>query len=292
MTRSSGVQNWAALLTIGAIWGSSFILMKKGLVVFSDVEVAALRMSIAWAVTMPFFLSSLKSISKRQWALLLAVGLLGNGIPAFLFTAAQTHLNSSVVGMLNSLVPVLTLTIGALMFGVPVKRNQFLGITIGLCGAFLLIMPNGISGFHWSALLVVAASSCYALNLNIVRKYLQGVPTMTITAGAFLWIGPACAGYLLLSDMPQKLTAPDATMALSAIVLLAVVGTALAVLLFNSLIQRAGAVFASTVTYVVPVFAVMWGVVDGEHLQLAHALGIGTVLIGVNIMNKSQKADI
>jgi drug/metabolite transporter (DMT)-like permease len=92
--------------------------------------------------------------------------------------------------------------------------------------------------------------------------------------------------------MPQKMAEPGAMLALSAISLLAIMGTALAVLLFNSLIQRAGAVFASTVTYVVPVFAVMWGVVDGEHLQLAHALGIGTVLIGVNIMNKSQKADI
>ncbi len=266
--------------------------MKKGLTVFSDSEVAALRMGIAWAVTMPFLIPSLGSISRRQWMLLLAVGTLGNGIPAFLFTAAQTHLNSSVVGMLNSLVPVLTLAFGALLFGLPVKQNQLLGIAIGLCGALMLILPNGISGFHWSALLVVAASSCYALNLNIVRKYLQGVPTMTITAGAFLWIGPVCVGYLLCSDMPQKMAEPGAMVALSAISLLAIMGTALAVLLFNALIQRAGAVFASTVTYVVPVFAVMWGVLDGEQLLPAHVLGIGTVLLGVNIMNKSQKADI
>lgn len=289
---SDTFRNWATLLLIGFIWGSSFILMKKGLLVFTDGQVAALRIGLAWLVTMPFLFPSLRGITREQWGILLVVGLFGNGIPAFLFTAAQMHLDSAVVGMLNSLVPVLTVVFGAMAFGLRVNSGQAIGILVGLAGALLLIIPDGISEFRWPALLVVAASSCYAFNLNIVKRYLQEVPTMVITAGGFLWVGPGCIAYLLLTDFTEHMQMPGAAIALGAVVLLAVVGTALAVLIFNALIQRAGPVFASTVTYVVPVFAVMWGMLDGEHLKIAQAIGVATVLFGVHLINKSHKADI
>lgn len=288
---SPAIRNWATLLLIGLIWGSSFILMKKGLLIFTDTQVAALRIGLAWLVTMPFLVSSFRGISRKQWSLLLISGLFGNGIPAFLFTAAQTHLDSSVVGMLNSLVPVLTVIFGALMFRLKVSGGQSLGILIGLAGALMLIIPNGISGFRWPALLVVAASSCYAFNLNIIRRYLQEVPTRIITAGGFMWVGPACMAYVLLSDFGGRIQQPGAILAFSAVALLAVVGTAFAVLMFNALIQRAGPVFASTVTYVVPVFAVMWGLIDGEQLQPVQMLGVATVLFGVHQINKSRSND-
>lgn len=288
---SPAIRNWATLLLIGIIWGSSFILMKKGLLIFTDTQVAALRIGLAWLVTMPFLVSSFRGISRKQWSLLLISGLFGNGIPAFLFTAAQTHLDSSVVGMLNSLVPVLTVIFGALMFRLKVSGGQSLGILIGLAGALMLIIPNGISGFRWPALLVVAASSCYAFNLNIIRRYLQEVPTRIITAGGFMWVGPACMAYVLLSDFGGRIQQPGAILAFSAVALLAVVGTAFAVLMFNALIQRAGPVFASTVTYVVPVFAVMWGLIDGEQLQPVQMLGVATVLFGVHQINKSRSND-
>jgi drug/metabolite transporter (DMT)-like permease len=285
---SPAARNWATLLLIGFIWGSSFILMKKGLVIFTDPQVAALRIGLAWVVSMPFLISSLRGISRRHWALLLVSGLFGNGIPAFLFTAAQTYLDSSVVGMLNSLVPVLTVLLGALLFGLKVGGMQALGIMIGLSGALLLIIPNGISGFQWPALLVVAASSCYAFNLNIVKRYLQQVPTKIITAGGFLWVGPFCMAYVMSSDFSERMQLPGAWTAFSAIIVLAVVGTALAVLIFNALIQRAGPVFASTVTYIVPVFAVMWGLIDGEPVRAVQMLGVATVLFGVHLINRAH----
>jgi drug/metabolite transporter (DMT)-like permease len=285
---SPAARNWATLLLIGFIWGSSFILMKKGLVIFTDPQVAALRIGLAWVVSMPFLISSLRGISRRHWALLLVSGLFGNGIPAFLFTAAQTYLDSSVVGMLNSLVPVLTVLLGALLFGLKVGGMQALGIMIGLSGALLLIIPNGISGFQWPALLVVAASSCYAFNLNIVKRYLQQVPTKIITAGGFLWVGPFCMAYVMSSDFSERMQLPGAWTAFSAIIVLAVVGTALAVLIFNALIQRAGPVFASTVTYIVPVFAVMWGLIDGELVRAVQMLGVATVLFGVHLINRAH----
>lgn len=288
---SIAARNWATLLLIGLIWGSSFILMKKGLVIFTDFQVAALRIGLAWLVTMPFILPSLKSITKKQWGLLLVSGIFGNGIPAFLFTAAQTHLDSSVVGMLNSLVPVITIAFGALIFRLRVGGGQATGILVGLAGALLLIIPNGISGFRWPALLVVAASSCYAFNLNIVKRYLSDVPTRIITAGGFLWVGPLCMAYIASSDFAERMQQPDAWFAFGAIALLAVVGTAMAVLMFNALIQRAGPVFASTVTYVVPVFAVMWGALDGERIQVVQIIGVATVLLGVHLINKSHRTD-
>jgi len=288
---SPAARNWATLLLIGLIWGSSFILMKKGLLIFTDFQVAALRIGLAWIVTMPFILPSLRTITGKQWGLLLISGLFGNGIPAFLFTAAQTHLDSSVVGMLNSLVPVLTVMFGALLFRLKVGGGQAIGILLGLAGALMLIIPNGIAAFRWPALLVVAASSCYAFNLNIVKRYLQDVPTRIITAGGFLWVGPACIAYIISSDFTERMQLPDAWLAFGAIALLAVVGTALAVLMFNALIQRAGPVFASTVTYVVPVFAVMWGVLDGERIQMVQMIGVATVLLGVHLINKSHRID-
>ncbi|MFT4526855.1 MAG: drug/metabolite transporter (DMT)-like permease, partial [Bacteroidia bacterium] len=189
----NSLRSWLLLVLIGIIWGSSFILMKKGLVVFSDMQIASLRMGMAWLVTLPFLLGRFKEISKKQWLVLLCVGLLGNGVPAFMFAIAQTKIDSSLAGMLNSLVPILTMVFGLLMFGLRTWLKQVIGLVIGFLGALLLIvMPGGIDGFQPAALLIVAASMCYAFNLNVVRKYLSKMPSMLITAGSFLWVGPFC----------------------------------------------------------------------------------------------------
>lgn len=285
------IRNWLVLLLIGLIWGSSFILMKKGLVVFTDTQVAALRIGIAWLVTMPFLLSKLKAISARQWRILLVTGVLGTGIPAFLFTAAQKHLDSAVVGMLNSMVPVLTMAVGSVAFGVRIRSTHVIGLVVGLCGALMLILPQGISGFRWHVLLVVVASTCYAFNINIVKKYLQNLPSLLITAGAFLWVGPFCIVYLLFTDISQLIQLPGALLAFSAVALLAIVGTAIALLLFNALIQRAGSLFASLVTYIVPIFAVMWGFIDGEQLMAIQLAGVGVILLGVYLVSNMPKSD-
>ena len=125
------LRNWMLLFGIGVVWGSSFILMKKGLIAFSDVQIAALRMGMAWVVTLPFLLLRFKEITKREWLVLLSVGLTGNGIPAFLFAIAQTKIDSSLAGMLNSLVPILTLGFGLLLFGLRTWFLQVVGLLIG-----------------------------------------------------------------------------------------------------------------------------------------------------------------
>ncbi|MFT4595385.1 MAG: drug/metabolite transporter (DMT)-like permease [Psychroserpens sp.] len=281
------LKSWLLLVLIGTIWGSSFILMKKGLVVFEDTQIAAMRMGLAWLVTLPFLLGRFKEVSKKEWLVLLSVGLLGNGLPAFLFATAQTKIDSSLAGMLNSLVPILTMVFGLLMFGLRTWLKQVIGLVIGFLGALLLIvMPGGIDGFQPAALLIVAASMCYAFNLNVVRKYLSKMPSMLITAGSFLWVGPFCLVYLFSTDFITRFDHEFAMQSFGAIVILAVVGTTIAVLMFNKLIQSGGAVFASMVTYIVPVVAILWGVLDGESISPWSVIGVAVILGGVYLVNK------
>lgn len=281
------VRNWLLLVLIGTIWGSSFILMKKGLIVFSATQIAALRMGLAWLVTLPFLLPRFGQISKKEWLVLLSVGLFGNGLPAFLFATAQTKIDSSLAGMLNSLVPILTMIFGLALFGLRTWFLQVVGLFIGFLGAILLIvMPGGIDGFKPEALLVVVASMCYAFNLNMVRKFLPTMPSMVITAGSFLWIGPACIIYLFSTDFVARLDYDHALQSFGAIAILAVVGTTIAVLMFNKLIQSGGALFASMVTYIVPVVAIVWGVLDGEKVSVWSISGVFVILAGVYLVNK------
>jgi drug/metabolite transporter (DMT)-like permease len=261
--------------------------MKKGLVVFSDVQMAALRMGLAWLVSLPFLLPRLREISKKEWLVLMFVGLTGNGIPAFLFATAQTSIDSSLVGMLNSLVPILTMVFGLLFFGMRTWYLQIIGLLIGFVGALMLIvLPGGISGFQPEALLVVLASMCYAVNLNVIRRFLPRMPSMLITAGAFLWIGPACILYLFTTDFTTRLSHDYALESFIAIAILAIVGTTLAVFMFNGLIKSGGPLFASLVTYIVPVFAIMWGIIDGESISIWSLVGVFVVLTGVYLVNR------
>ena len=249
--------------------------MKKGLLVFSDVQIASLRMGLAWLVTLPFILGRFKEIKNKEWLVLLSVGLMGNGAPAFLFAIAQTKIDSSLAGMLNSLVPILTMTFGLLLFGLRTWLLQIVGLIIGFVGAVMLIvMPGGISGFQPEALLIVVASMCYAFNLNVVRKFLPTMPLYAHYCRIFSmgWTTFAII-YLFSTDFITRLEHEYALQSFGAIAILAVVGTTLAVLMFNKLIQSGGAVFASMVTYIVPVVAIIWGVFDGESISYWSILG-------------------
>lgn len=246
-----------------------------------------MRVGMAWLATLPFLIGRFKEINKRQWLILLSVGLLGTAIPAFLFAAAQTKIDSSLAGMLNSLVPILTMVFGLLFFGLRTWFWQVIGLIIGFIGALLLIiMPAGIDGFKPHALLVVLASTCYAFNLNVVRNYLSEVPSTLITAGSFLWVGPLCLIYLFTTDFTSRFNHEMAWVSFSAIIILAVVGTAMAVVLFNKLIQSCGALFASMVTYIVPVIAIGWGVIDGENVSRWSISGVFVILAGVYLVNR------
>lgn len=294
----TGPLAWLYLILLSLIWGSSFILMKEGLVAFTSDEVAALRISIAFLALLPFMAKHYKSVDlKKDWRGLLIMGAFGNLIPAFLFTAAETQISSSLTGMLNALTPLFTILIGVLVFKTKIQSFQILGVAIGLIGAVCLMGFSEGGGETKNinyAMLVVAATFCYAVSVNGIKKYLSHVNSVAASVWAFTMIGPVAISYLFLgTDFQTHLTQhPEGAASLGYICILACVGTAFAVVLFNTLIRISNIVFASSCTYLIPVVAIGWGLLDGETVTIVQFFSMGIVILGVWLINKkpSQKA--
>ena len=288
MQKNNNVANWSIMILLAFIWGSSFILMKRGLDVFSYEQVADLRMGLAWLSLLPFVWSQLKKTPTHFWIPLAVVGLFGNGIPAFLFTKAQTQLDSSLTGILNALVPLFTLLIAVFIFKTKVKGYNILGVLIGLAGAIWLVSGDGvvIENVHY-AWFVVVATICYAISLNTIKNYLDKMNPIHITGLAFFFAGPPTLIHLFCTDFLEIMNKQEkAWNALGYIFILAVVGTSLAVAIFNKLVARTTAIFASSVTYLIPIFAIMWGVIDGEKIALQQIFGTAIIFAGIYLVNK------
>ena len=284
------IKNYITLFFLATIWGSSFILMKKGLLVFSDTQVAALRLFIAFLSLTPFLFQAFKKVNKKHILPIFIMAFFGNGIPAFLFTKAQTELDSSLVGILNSLVPLFTLLLGVYFFKSKPSKINILGVLLGLCGAVFLalfVAGNGIEINNY-VLLVVLATVMYAISINVIKKYLQNIDALSVTALAFAIIGPLSAFYIFSTDFLTLVQTEEGIEALLYITLLAIVGTSAAVVIFNKLIIRSSAIFASSVTYLIPIIAILWGVFDGENITIHHILAVIIILSGVYLVNKKS----
>jgi drug/metabolite transporter (DMT)-like permease len=284
------IKNYAVLILLAIIWGSSFILMKRGLDVYSYTQVAALRLFIAFLSLTPFLLRAVKLVQKKHIIPIVVMALFGNGIPAFLFTKAQTQLDSSLVGILNSLVPLFTLLLGVYFFRTKPTKTNIAGIIIGLFGAVFLTYSTMGGGVEINdyVFLVILATVMYAISINVIKKYLQDLDALSISSLAFLMIGPFSAIYIFNTDFLILSASSEGVEALLYIVLLAVVGTSLAVVIFNQLISRSSAIFASSVTYLIPIVAIFWGIFDGEKVTLIHLLSVVIILSGVYLVNKKS----
>jgi drug/metabolite transporter (DMT)-like permease len=284
------VKNYLTLLFLAIIWGSSFILMKRGLEVFDFMQVATLRIFIAFLSLIPFLPKAFKNVKRKHYLPIIIMALLGNGIPAFLFTKAQTQLDSSLVGILNSLVPLFTLLLGVYFFRTKPTTTNIAGIIIGLFGAVFLTystMGGGVEIDDY-VFLVILATVMYAISINVIKKYLQDLDALSISSLAFLMIGPFSAIYIFNTDFLVLSASSAGVEALLYIVLLAVAGTSLAVVIFNQLISRSSAIFASSVTYLIPIVAIFWGIFDGEKVTLIHLLSVVIILSGVYLVNKKS----
>jgi len=265
--------------------------MKRGLEVFDFMQVASLRIVIAFLSLIPFLPKAFRNVEKKHLLPITIMAILGNGIPAFLFTKAQTHLDSSLVGILNAIVPLFTLILGVYFFKSKPSKANIIGIMIGLFGAVFLTVNNLSSGvvLNIYVLLVVLATVFYAISVNVIKKYLHDLNASSITALAFLIIGPFAIIHLFTTDFTNQLSSHvDGYMALGYIALLSVLGTSLAVIIFNKLISRSSAIFASSVTYLIPVVAIFWGVFDGEKITAYHLIGMFIILSGVYLVNKKS----
>jgi drug/metabolite transporter (DMT)-like permease len=288
-------KSWIVLIMLAITWGSSFILMKKGLLAYDNVQVGALRMIIASAVLLPFCIKHF-SIIKKYWLPLLLVGLFGNGLPSFLFTKAQTVISSSLSGMLNALTPVFALTIGTLFFREKLNAMKVIGLSLGAVGVVLLLYKSGGIGYDeniiFHSLYVVFACVCYAISINIIRHKLSEVSSLLITSAAFMFIGLPCLIIFLTTDIDRAIHNENFVFSTLCIIILALVGTAIAVIAFNYLIKWTSSIFAASVTYLIPIVAILWGIFDSETISIVQSIGMAMVLVGVYIINRSKVKNV
>lgn len=280
---------WVFLLVLALIWGSSFILIKRGLIGLNPFQVGSLRIIFSALFLLIIGFKSLTKIPQHQWKYIALTALFGTFIPAYLFAVAQTQINSSVSSILNSLTPVNTLVLGVLAFGLQYKRTQIFGVIIGLIGTLLLIFNGALNHpnqNYYYTILVVIASVCYAMNVNLIKKYLLDINPLSITTGNFLVLLFPALIVLFFTDFLEVVHVVKVQESVMYIIVLGVVGTALANILFFKLIQMSSPVFATSVTYLIPVVAFFWGLLDNEMLTPIQFLGAFIILIGVYLSSK------
>ncbi len=282
---------WSLLIILSLVWGSSFILMKRGLDAFSSDEVAALRISIAFLFLVPFLIKYYKIDLKKYLPGLILMGVFGNLLPAFLFTKAETQISSSLTGMLNALTPLFTVLVGLVWLKIKPKAMQIVGIIIGFIGAACLMIfdtDGGSSKNIIYSLLVVAATFFYAISVCGIKKYLGDINSITATVWAFCITGPISLIYLFgFSDFTVHVsTSPMAITSLGYISILAIVGSALSVIAYNILIKNSGTVFAASCTYLIPVVAICWGLFDGETVNFYQVFSIIVIILSVYLINR------
>ncbi len=252
---------WIILFALALIWGSSFILIKKGLVGLNPFQLGSLRIIFCAVFLLMVGFKSLAAIPMHKWKYVALTSLFGTFVPAYLFAIAETKVSSSICSILNSLTPLSTLILGALVFGLHYKRSQFLGVLIGLTGTVILIFNGshheGTENYYY-AILVLIATICYATNVNLIKKYLSDVKPLSITTGNFMVMVIPAILILVFTDFSTRVTLPITQHAMLFVMVLGIVGTGVANVIFYKLIQISSPVFASSVTYLIPIVAFMW----------------------------------
>lgn len=285
-------KKWIYLIILSFIWGSSFILIKKGLVGLSDYQLGALRVVLTAIILFSVGFKSIQQIKKKHWKWIAISGFVSSFFPPFLFAMAQNHIDSAVASILNSLTPLATVIVGIVLFKIASTKRQVLGVFIGLIGTLLLILFG--AEFHtdqnyWYSLLILGATLGYALNVNILKKYLADISALAITVGNFVFIVLPALLLLIYTDFFTHIfTDPVMLESAGYVAILSLFGTAIAKVLFNKMIQISSPVFASSVTYTMPIVAVLWGLFDGERFSIWQGIAALVILIGVYLSNKRK----
>ena len=282
---------WLFLVILSVVWGSSFILIKKGLLGLTAYQLGSIRIIFTSVFLFIIGFSSLKKIRKQDYKWIVITSLLGTFFPVYAFALAETQIDSSIASVLNSLTPLNTLILGYFFFNFVFLKKQLIGIVIGFFGTILLI----ISGAHlnpdqnyWFSAFVVFASICYAFNVNIIKNHLQDLSAMSITVGNFSVISIPAFIILCFTNFFDSEVISNSKIheSLGYILLLAIFGTGIAKIVYNRLVQISTPIFASSVTYTIPIVALAWGVLDGEQLNFMQIIAALIILLGVYLANK------
>lgn len=265
--------------------------MKNGLKTYSWDQVAAMRISISFICTLPLLLYHLKKVKRTEIPFYFLTGFFGSGLPAYCFTYAQTHLDSGIAGVLNSLTPVFTFLLGVWFFGMMYYGYKMLGLAIALTGAIILVSFDGESkgeNQFMYALPVVFATLSYATSANIVKRYLQYAHPLVMSSAGFAFIGIPSFIYLLTTGFWQKSEEEFFILSTGSIIGLSLFGTVLASVVFYWLIQKTDSLFGSLVAYLIPIVAIILGVWDGEIITIKHIGGMALILAGIYVINVSN----
>tara|TARA_B100000902_G_scaffold128740_1_gene127981 strand:+ start:310 stop:1197 length:888 start_codon:yes stop_codon:yes gene_type:complete len=288
------IRKWIFLILLSLIWGSSFILIKKGLIGLTPLQLGSFRIIISSVIIFIFGFKSLKGLNKKHWKWLTISGFLGSFFPSFLFAYAELEVDSAIASILNSLVPLNTLLLGYLFFKIKSNSFQVIGVIIGFIGALLLILEgyvmNPNNNYNYS-ILIILATLMYAANVNIIKRYLNDIRPLTITVANFTAIIIPSFAVLVFSGALNDSTISNSSFlpSLGFVIILSIFGTALAKIMFNTLIQISTPVFASSVTYLMPLVALGWGILDSENFSINQGLASLLILCGIYLSNKLNK---
>jgi drug/metabolite transporter (DMT)-like permease len=285
-------RKWLFLILLSLVWGSSYILIKKALLGFQPIPLGALRITTSSILLLIVGFSSLKKIKKNQWKYIFYTAFLGTFFPVFLFSFAVQEIDSSIASMLNSFTPFNTFIIGILVFGFGFKKKQFIGILLGLIGTSILILKGAEMNpnqNYWFSLLAILATFGYAMNVNIVKKYLSDLDALAIITGNFLMMLIPAILVLFYSGFFSEFKGDELQIdSLLYVVILAVFGTGVAKVLYTKLVQISTPVFASSVTYLMPLVAILWGSLDGEKLSILQLFAGLLIMAGVYLVNRAK----
>ncbi len=282
--------DWLLLFILTAIWGLSFVFIKRAVAIYTPLQMAMWRMVLALVAYAPVAWLFWPRIDWTRWRALLVVAFCGSAIPNFLFAVAQTRVSSSLAGVLNSLTPLFTLLLGVIFFHFRPSWAKVVGVALGFVGAVaLVIVQRGrvVGGQIEYALLCAAATLCYAINANTVSRYLRDQHPAAIASGAFVLTGGLfLVGLLWSGGWSAALAHPEGWAGLAYISYLAVLGTVGGSILYFWLLQRTSALFATSVTYLLPIAALIAGALDGEAVGTFDLASTAVILMGVYLARK------
>ena len=283
---------WIYLIILSLVWGSSFILIKKGLVGLTATQVGSFRIIFAALFLILVGFKSILKLQARQWKWIIISGFLGSFFPVYLFAFAETEIDSAIASILNATTPILTLIFGALFFKAILSQNKITGVVVGLLGTIGLIYSganiNPDQNYLYS-LFVIIAAGCYALNVNILKTRMSDITPLGIAAGNFSVLLIPALLILYFTGFFQSTSSPEVELSVMYVGILGIIGTGVAMIIFNKLVQISDPVFTTSVTYTIPLVALGWGILDGEIFSFWQLISALVILLGVFIVNRSRK---
>jgi len=289
---SLSLKKWGTLVILSLIWGSSYILIKKGLTGLTPIQLGSLRVIVTTIIIAPIGYQKIKHIPRQKMKWVALSAFVGSFFPAYLFAFAETEISSSITAVMVSLTPLFTLLISVFVFGEELLKKQVFGVLIGFTGIIVLI-NNELFSSSFNILyimFIVLAAFCYAINANVLKYKLSNIPALGIVFMSFLFMFIPAFIILCFSDFPFSDFTSDPLIIESIIyiIILALFGTAIAKVLYIKLLAISTPVFSVSTTYLMPVVAIFWGLLDGEEFKLTQFTGTAIILLGVYLVTKKK----